>query len=128
MAFAFSRSMRKVNRDKGACIMSHRLSDSWGHGHSVASELRSGPGAEQADDGGEVTWQLGVSTLTCLGGIVLLAMDTEILNTAAPTEQTISVPEKVVTMRTDGALSDVTEAVESRSNRRTGYQEIEKLS
>uniref|UniRef100_A0A3B4APD8 Uncharacterized protein n=1 Tax=Periophthalmus magnuspinnatus TaxID=409849 RepID=A0A3B4APD8_9GOBI len=50
-----------------------------------------------------------------LGGIVPLAMDTEILNTAVLTGRTVAVPVKVVTVGTDGAVSDVTEAVECKS-------------
>ncbi|XP_072311380.1 transmembrane protein 132C [Eucyclogobius newberryi] len=50
-----------------------------------------------------------------LGGIVPLAMDTEILNTAVLTGRTVAVPVKVVTVGTDGSVSDVTEAVECRS-------------
>ncbi|KAK7895923.1 hypothetical protein WMY93_021248 [Mugilogobius chulae] len=41
--------------------------------------------------------------------------DTEILNTAVLTGRTVAVPVKVVTVGTDGAVSDVTEAVECRS-------------
>uniref|UniRef100_A0A8C6V2D4 Si:dkey-112m2.1 n=1 Tax=Neogobius melanostomus TaxID=47308 RepID=A0A8C6V2D4_9GOBI len=50
-----------------------------------------------------------------LGGIVPLAMDTEILNTAVLTGRTVAVPVKVVTVGTDGAVADVTESVECRS-------------
>uniref|UniRef100_A0A3B4G5Z2 Transmembrane protein 132C-like n=1 Tax=Pundamilia nyererei TaxID=303518 RepID=A0A3B4G5Z2_9CICH len=50
-----------------------------------------------------------------LGGIVPLAMDTEILNTAVLTGRTVAVPLKVVTVGTDGAVSDVTESVECKS-------------
>uniref|UniRef100_A0AAV2IX87 Uncharacterized protein n=1 Tax=Knipowitschia caucasica TaxID=637954 RepID=A0AAV2IX87_KNICA len=78
----------------------------------------------------EVSWQveypltraLTIEVLTLihmapqdLGGIVPLAMDTEILNTAVLTGRTVAVPVKVVTVGTDGAVSDVTEAVECRS-------------
>ncbi|XP_051268661.1 transmembrane protein 132C [Dicentrarchus labrax] len=80
--------------------------------------------------GREVTWQVEyplARTLTSevltlirlapqdLGGIVPLAMDTEILNTAVLTGRTVAVPVKVVTVGTDGAVSDVTESVECRS-------------
>uniref|UniRef100_A0A3B5AWZ0 Transmembrane protein 132C-like n=1 Tax=Stegastes partitus TaxID=144197 RepID=A0A3B5AWZ0_9TELE len=80
--------------------------------------------------GREVTWQVEyplTRTLTSevqtlirlapqdLGGIVPLAMDTEILNTAVLTGRTVAVPVKVVTVGTDGAVSDVTESVECRS-------------
>ncbi|KAM6985087.1 transmembrane protein 132C [Aplochiton taeniatus] len=50
-----------------------------------------------------------------LGGIVPLAMETEILNTAVLTGRTVAVPVKVVTVGTDGAVSDVTESVECKS-------------
>ncbi|XP_047426640.1 transmembrane protein 132C [Mugil cephalus] len=78
----------------------------------------------------EVTWQVEypltrtlsneVQTLIRLapqdlGGIVPLAMDTEILNTAVLTGRTVAVPVKVVTVGTDGAVSDVTESVECKS-------------
>ncbi|XP_061590314.1 transmembrane protein 132C [Cololabis saira] len=80
--------------------------------------------------GREVTWQVEypltrtlsseVQTLIRLapqdlGGIVPLAMDTEILNTAVLTGRTVAVPVKVVTVGTDGAVSDVTESVECKS-------------
>ncbi|XP_056147187.1 transmembrane protein 132C [Lampris incognitus] len=80
--------------------------------------------------GREVTWQVEyplTRTLTTevqtfirlapqdLGGIVPLAMDTEILNTAVLTGRTVAVPVKVVTVGTDGAVSDVTESVECKS-------------
>ncbi|AWP15090.1 putative transmembrane protein 132C-like [Scophthalmus maximus] len=80
--------------------------------------------------GREVTWQVEypltrtatseVQTLIRLapqdlGGIVPLAMNTEILNTAVLTGRTVAVPVKVVTVGTDGAVSDVTESVECRS-------------
>ncbi|XP_051794945.1 transmembrane protein 132C [Acanthochromis polyacanthus] len=80
--------------------------------------------------GRQVTWQVEyplTRTLTSevqtlirlapqdLGGIVPLAMDTEILNTAVLTGRTVAVPVKVVTVGTDGAVSDVTESVECRS-------------
>ncbi|XP_061148532.1 transmembrane protein 132C isoform X1 [Syngnathus typhle] len=82
------------------------------------------------EGGREVTWQVEypltrtqtseVQTLIRLvpqdlGGIVPLAMDTEILNTAVLTGRTVAVPVKVVTVGTDGSVSDVTESVECRS-------------
>lgn len=45
----------------------------------------------------------------------LLLQDTEILNTAVLTGRTVAVPVKVVTVGTDGAVSDVTESVECKS-------------
>ncbi|XP_056259433.1 transmembrane protein 132C [Seriola aureovittata] len=80
--------------------------------------------------GREVTWQVEyplTRTLTSevqtrirlapqdLGGIVPLAMDTEILNTAVLNGRTVAMPVKVVTVGTDGAVSDVTESVECKS-------------
>ncbi|XP_030623884.1 transmembrane protein 132C [Chanos chanos] len=50
-----------------------------------------------------------------LGGIVPLAMETEILNTAVLNGRTVAMPVKVVTVGTDGAVTDVTESVECRS-------------
>ncbi|XP_010894015.1 transmembrane protein 132C isoform X2 [Esox lucius] len=47
-----------------------------------------------------------------LGGIVPLAMNTEILNTAVLTGKTVAVPVKVVTIGADGAVTDVSEAVD----------------
>lgn len=41
--------------------------------------------------------------------------DTEILNTAVLNGRTVAVPVKVVTVGTDGAVSDVTESVECKS-------------
>lgn len=43
------------------------------------------------------------------------SQDTEILNTAVLTGRTVAVPVKVVTVGTDGAVSDVTESVECKS-------------
>ncbi|KAI1905016.1 hypothetical protein AGOR_G00011610 [Albula goreensis] len=50
-----------------------------------------------------------------LGGIVPLAMDTEILNTAVLTGRTVAVPVKVVTVGPDSVVTDVTESVLCRS-------------
>uniref|UniRef100_A0A8C9YES1 Transmembrane protein 132C n=1 Tax=Sander lucioperca TaxID=283035 RepID=A0A8C9YES1_SANLU len=80
--------------------------------------------------GREVTWQVEyplTRTLTSevptlirlapqdLGGIVPLAMDTEILNTAVLNGRSIAVPVKVVTVGPDGTVSDITESVECKS-------------
>ncbi|XP_039636049.1 transmembrane protein 132C isoform X2 [Perca fluviatilis] len=80
--------------------------------------------------GREVTWQVEyplTRTLTSevptlirlapqdLGGIVPLAMDTEILNTAVLNGKTIALPVKVVTVGPDGTVSDITESVECKS-------------
>ncbi|XP_051537026.1 transmembrane protein 132C-like [Myxocyprinus asiaticus] len=50
-----------------------------------------------------------------LGGIVPLAMETEILNTAVLTGKTVAMPVKVVTVGTEGTVTDLTESVECRS-------------
>ncbi|XP_064164377.1 transmembrane protein 132D-like [Anguilla rostrata] len=50
-----------------------------------------------------------------LGGLVPLAMDTEILNTAVLTGRTVAVPVKVVTVAPDSGVADVTETVLCRS-------------
>ncbi|XP_050948511.1 transmembrane protein 132C isoform X2 [Labeo rohita] len=50
-----------------------------------------------------------------LGGIVPLAMETEILNTAVLTGKTVAMPVKVVTVGTEGTVTDVTESVECRT-------------
>nr|XP_005987286.2 PREDICTED: transmembrane protein 132C [Latimeria chalumnae] len=50
-----------------------------------------------------------------IAGIVPLAMDSEILNTAILTGRTVAVPVKVVTVEEDGTVTDVTESVECTS-------------
>uniref|UniRef100_A0A8C4ISU8 Transmembrane protein 132C n=1 Tax=Dicentrarchus labrax TaxID=13489 RepID=A0A8C4ISU8_DICLA len=50
-----------------------------------------------------------------LAGIVPLAMDSEILNTAVLTGKTVAVPVKVVTIGIDASVIDVSEAVKCRS-------------
>ncbi|XP_034025650.1 transmembrane protein 132C [Thalassophryne amazonica] len=50
-----------------------------------------------------------------LAGIVPLAMDSEILNTAVLTGKTVAVPVKVVTIGIDATITDVSEAVTCRS-------------
>ncbi|CAJ1068052.1 transmembrane protein 132C [Xyrichtys novacula] len=50
-----------------------------------------------------------------LAGIVPLAMDSEILNTAVLTGKTVAVPVKVVTIGVDASVTDVSEAVKCRS-------------
>ena len=42
--------------------------------------------------------------------------ESEILNTAVLNGRTVAVPVKVVTVGTDGAVSDITESVECRSS------------
>ncbi|CAF88278.1 unnamed protein product, partial [Tetraodon nigroviridis] len=77
----------------------------------------------------EVTWQLEYPSQTVtpevttlihlaqqhLGGIVALAMDTELLNTAVLTGRSVAVPVKVVAVAADGAVADVTESAECRA-------------
>ncbi|KAM3867991.1 transmembrane protein 132C-like [Diretmus argenteus] len=50
-----------------------------------------------------------------LAGIVPVAMNSEILNTAVLTGKTVAVPVKVVTIGTDTTVTDVSEAVKCRS-------------
>ncbi|XP_077570919.1 transmembrane protein 132C [Stigmatopora nigra] len=50
-----------------------------------------------------------------LAGIVPLAMNTEILNTAVLTGKTVAVPVKVVTIGIDASVIDVSDAVECRT-------------
>uniref|UniRef100_A0A668TX80 Uncharacterized protein n=2 Tax=Oreochromis aureus TaxID=47969 RepID=A0A668TX80_OREAU len=50
-----------------------------------------------------------------VAGIVPLAMDSEILNTAVLTGKTVAVPVKVVTVGTDASVTDISEAVTCRS-------------
>ncbi|KAL1768487.1 transmembrane protein 132B [Sigmodon hispidus] len=52
---------------------------------------------------------------TTFVGIVPLAMDTEVLNTAILTGKSVSVPVKVVGVQEDGSVVDVLESVECRS-------------
>ncbi|NWX85558.1 T132B protein, partial [Nothoprocta pentlandii] len=52
---------------------------------------------------------------TMFVGIVPLAMDTEVLNTAILTGKTVSVPVKVVAVQEDGAVVDVSESTECKS-------------
>lgn len=47
--------------------------------------------------------------------LCLPLQDNEILNTAVLTGRTVAMPVKVVTVGTDGTVSDVTESVECRS-------------
>ncbi len=46
---------------------------------------------------------------------VLCVQETEILNTAVLTGKTVAMPVKVVTVGTEGIVTDVTESVECRS-------------
>ncbi|XP_037231217.1 transmembrane protein 132C [Falco rusticolus] len=77
-----------------------------------------------------ITWQVeyprkGTTDITLseificqkdLVGIVPLAMDMEILNTAILTGKTVAVPIKVVSIEENGAVTDISESVECRSS------------
>ncbi|XP_035197007.1 transmembrane protein 132C isoform X6 [Oxyura jamaicensis] len=77
-----------------------------------------------------VTWQVeyprkGTTDITLseificqkdLVGIVPLAMDTEILNTAILTGKTVAVPIKVVSIEESSAVTDISESVECKSS------------
>ncbi|XP_015278065.1 PREDICTED: transmembrane protein 132B-like [Gekko japonicus] len=52
---------------------------------------------------------------TTFAGIVPLAMDTEVLNTAILTGKTVSIPVKVIAVEEDGSVSDVSESTDCRS-------------
>ncbi|XP_054851849.1 transmembrane protein 132B [Eublepharis macularius] len=68
---------------------------------------------------GEAMSELLVSEIfvsqTSFAGIVPLAMDTEVLNTAILTGKTVSIPVKVVAVEEDGSVSDVSESTDCRS-------------
>uniref|UniRef100_A0A4X2LVG9 Transmembrane protein 132C n=2 Tax=Vombatus ursinus TaxID=29139 RepID=A0A4X2LVG9_VOMUR len=51
-----------------------------------------------------------------LVGIVPLAMDTEILNTAILTGKTVAVPIRVISIEENGAVTDISESVECKSS------------
>ncbi|KAM4576655.1 transmembrane protein 132C isoform 1-T1 [Odontesthes bonariensis] len=70
------------------------------------------PGSRPATQEAETEIRLAQQELA---GIVPLAMDTEILNTAILTGKTVAVPVKVVTIGGDGSVTDVSEAVKCRS-------------
>ncbi|XP_036870348.2 transmembrane protein 132B [Manis javanica] len=78
----------------------------------------------------QITWQAGYPAEDSMGelvvaeifvsqtsfvGIVPLAMDTEVLNTAVLTGKAVSLPVKVVAIQEDGAVVDVSRSVECRS-------------
>nr|XP_020465479.1 transmembrane protein 132D-like [Monopterus albus] len=121
---------RKVKLKDGVVFLGARASNPvvWTRGGGrLPASATGGPGGEWPDgDSGGVEYPLTrtltseVQTLIRLapqdfGGIVPLAMDTEILNTAVLSGRTVAVPVKVVTVGTDGAVSDVTESVECKS-------------
>ncbi|XP_037367225.1 transmembrane protein 132D [Talpa occidentalis] len=74
----------------------------------------------QVEYPGDVTSDLGVSRIYVrqkgLLGVVPLAMEAEILNTAILTGKTVAVPVKVVSVEEDGTVTDLPRAVECRSS------------
>ncbi|XP_037673292.1 transmembrane protein 132D [Choloepus didactylus] len=74
----------------------------------------------QVEYPGEVTSDLGVSKIYVgqkdLIGVVPLAMEAEILNTAILTGKTVAVPVRVVSVEEDGSVADLLESVECRSS------------
>ncbi|XP_040300035.1 transmembrane protein 132D isoform X1 [Herpailurus yagouaroundi] len=74
----------------------------------------------QVEYPGDVTSDLGVSKIYVspkdLMGVIPLAMEAEILNTAILTGKTVAVPVKVVSVEEDGTVTDVLTSVECRSS------------
>ncbi|XP_060048649.1 transmembrane protein 132D [Erinaceus europaeus] len=74
----------------------------------------------QVEYPGDITSDLGVSKIFVsqkeLMGMVPMAMEVEILNTAILTGKTVSVPVKVVSVDEDGTVTDLQRAVECRSS------------
>nr|XP_010946687.1 transmembrane protein 132D [Camelus bactrianus] len=74
----------------------------------------------QVDYPGGTTSDLGVSKIYVsqkdLIGIVPLAMEADILNTAILTGKTVAVPVKVVSVEEDGTVTELLESVECRSS------------
>ncbi|XP_053445923.1 transmembrane protein 132D isoform X2 [Nycticebus coucang] len=74
----------------------------------------------QVEYPGEITSDLGVSKIYVsqkdVIGIIPLAMEAEILNTAILTGKTVAVPVKVVSVEDDGTVTDLLESVECRSS------------
>uniref|UniRef100_A0A5F8GIX3 Transmembrane protein 132D n=1 Tax=Monodelphis domestica TaxID=13616 RepID=A0A5F8GIX3_MONDO len=74
----------------------------------------------QVEYPGETTSDLGVSKIYVsqkdLIGVIPLAMEAEILNTAILTGKTVAVPVKVVSVEEDGTVTDLLESVECRSS------------
>lgn len=58
---------------------------------------------------------MSLSCQCVLISVYFPSQDTEILNTAVLNGRTVAVPVKVVTVGTDGTVSDVTESVECKS-------------
>ncbi|KAF0881636.1 T132D protein, partial [Crocuta crocuta] len=74
----------------------------------------------QVEYPGDITSDLGVSKIYVsqkdLMGVIPLAMEAEILNTAILTGKTVAVPVKVVSVEEDGTVTDVLKSVECRSS------------
>ncbi|XP_005403053.1 PREDICTED: transmembrane protein 132D isoform X1 [Chinchilla lanigera] len=74
----------------------------------------------QVEYPGDITSDLGVSEIYVrqkdLVGVIPLAMEAEILNTAILTGKTVAVPVKVVSVEEDGAVTGLLESVECRSS------------
>ncbi|XP_053135975.1 transmembrane protein 132D-like isoform X2 [Hemicordylus capensis] len=74
----------------------------------------------QVEYPGERTSDLGVSAFLAsqkdLVGVLPLAMEAEILNTAILTGKTVAVPIKVISVEDDGTITDLLESVECRSS------------
>ncbi|NWU22219.1 T132D protein, partial [Dyaphorophyia castanea] len=74
----------------------------------------------QVEYPGDTTSDLGVSKIYVsqkdLVGVLPLAMEAEILNTAVLTGRTVAVPVRVVSVQEDGAVSDLVDAVQCSSS------------
>ncbi|NXC55778.1 T132D protein, partial [Aleadryas rufinucha] len=74
----------------------------------------------QVEYPGGTTSDLGISKIYVsqkdLVGVLPLAMEAEILNTAILTGKTVAVPVKVVSVEDDGTVTDLVESVECRSS------------
>lgn len=77
-------------------------------------------GSSQTSEHKRWSWQNNESALITKSELFfdcsdLCTQETEILNTAVLTGRTVAMPVKVVTVATDGAVTDVTESVECQS-------------
>uniref|UniRef100_A0A8B9PBB7 Transmembrane protein 132D n=1 Tax=Apteryx owenii TaxID=8824 RepID=A0A8B9PBB7_APTOW len=74
----------------------------------------------QVEYPGDTTSDLGISKIYVsqkdLVGVLPLAMEAEILNTAILTGKTVAVPVKVISVEDDGTVTDLLESVECRSS------------
>ncbi|NWZ43678.1 T132D protein, partial [Brachypodius atriceps] len=74
----------------------------------------------QVEYPGDTTSDLGISKIYIsqkeLLGVLPLAMEAEILNTAILTGKTVAVPVRVVSVEDDGTVTDLVESVECRSS------------